>query len=515
VTTVDGYAPSSSAGTVWVAPNTRNAAILHAAREVLVALLITTKEQTAVQAAEDSGAAAATRRGTTSTWSSWGVRVVALFACVDLLAVLAARWRTDGPLTLAWLGVPVAAVFVVGNCMDLYRSHLELSTLDDLPAQLLAGLFAVLAAIAAAGLSGRPAPSARWCLAFGAACVIFLAAGRACVYATIRRLRRSGRLIRPMVIIGSGDVGQRLGSILLAHPEYGLAPVGFVDSGARAAGPARSALPLLGGLDALPDVLRRLDARDVVFAFGAAPDALLVGVVRACVASDMRVFVVPRYFEFRGADRRARTEMVWGVPLVRLRRWPLRPSRATAKRVLDVVLAGLGLLVLSPVMAMCALVARLDGGPGVVFRQVRVGRDGRMFTLLKFRSMRPAGDEGDRRWSIDGDERISRFGRFLRRTSLDELPQLINVLRGDMSIVGPRPERPYFVQHFAERFHRYSDRLRTAGGLTGWAQVNGLRGNTPIDDRVTFDNYYIDNWSLWSDIKIILRTVPSMLRRMH
>ena len=511
MTTVDGYAPSPSAGPVWVAPNTRNAAILHAAHGVLAALLVTTRDQAPVQAAEDSVAAAATKRATTR--SSWGRRTVALVVWVDLAAVLAAWWLTDGPVTLAWLGVPAAAVFVVGNCMDLYRSHLELSALDDLPAQLLAGLFAVLAAVAAAGLSGRPAPSAQWCLAFGAACVIFPAAGRCCVYASIRRLRRKGQLIRPVVIVGFGDVGQRLGGILLAHREYGLAPVGFIDSGAHEAARARSALPLLGGLDALPDVLRRFVARDVVFAFGSAPDAMLVGVVRACVGSDVQVFVVPRYFEFRGADRRARTEIVWGVPLVRLRRWPLRPSRATAKRALDVVLAGFGLLALSPVMAVCALIARLESGPHVVFRQVRVGRDGRTFTLLKFRSMRPAGDEGDRRWSIDGDERISRFGRFLRRTSLDELPQLINVLRGDMSIVGPRPERPYFVQHFAERFRRYTDRLRTAGGLTGWAQVNGLRGNTPIDDRVTFDNYYIDNWSLWGDIKIILRTVPSMLRR--
>jgi exopolysaccharide biosynthesis polyprenyl glycosylphosphotransferase len=506
VTTIEGYAPSPGAARVCLTPSARNAAILRAARDVLLALPVAATDQ---PAARHPVVDVATRTGS----SSLGRRVVAVLACSDLAAVLAAWLLTDGPLSLAWLGVPAAVAFVVGTCLDLYRPHLELSALDDLPAQLLTGLLAVLAAVAAAGLSGRRAPSAQWCLAFGAALVIFLAAGRVCAYASIRRLRRGGRLVRPAVVIGAGEVGQRLGGILLAHPEYGLAPVGFVDSGARAAGPDRSALPLLGGLDALPDVLRRHGARDAVFAFGAVPDALSVGAVRACVGNDVQVFVVPRYFEFHGAGRRARTEMVWGIPLVRLRRWPLRPSRARVKRASDVVLSAFGLLALSPVIAVCALVARLDGGPGVVFRQVRVGRDGRPFTLLKFRSMRPAGDEGERRWSIDGDERISRFGRFLRRTSLDELPQLVNVLRGDMSIVGPRPERPYFVQHFTERFRRYGDRLRTPGGLTGWAQVNGLRGNTPIDERVAFDNDYIDNWSLWYDIKIILRTIPSMLRR--
>jgi exopolysaccharide biosynthesis polyprenyl glycosylphosphotransferase len=223
--------------------------------------------------------------------------------------------------------------------------------------------------------------------------------------------------------------------------------------------------------------------------------------------------VVPRFFELYGADRRSHVEVIWGVPLVRLRRWPLRPSHSLIKRGTDVVVSALALIVLSPLFAATALAVRLEGGRGVIFRQTRIGRNGAPFTLYKFRSMRPADEaERDTRWSIDGDDRIGPVGRFLRRTGLDEAPQLVNVLRGDMSIVGPRPERPHFVRTFGKAVRRYGDRHRVSVGLTGLAQVNGLRGDTSIDDRVTFDNYYIDNWSLWTDVKIMLRTVKTFFR---
>jgi lipopolysaccharide/colanic/teichoic acid biosynthesis glycosyltransferase len=149
----------------------------------------------------------------------------------------------------------------------------------------------------------------------------------------------------------------------------------------------------------------------------------------------------------------------------------------------------------------------------VIFRQTRVGKDGRNFTLLKFRTLKPlTGDEADTTWNIDHDDRLGPVGRFLRRTGLDELPQLVNIIRGDMSLVGPRPERPHFVREFSADRERYDDRHRVPSGLTGWAQVSDLRGDTSIDDRVRFDNYYIENWSFWSDIKILCRTIPTLAR---
>jgi lipopolysaccharide/colanic/teichoic acid biosynthesis glycosyltransferase len=164
-------------------------------------------------------------------------------------------------------------------------------------------------------------------------------------------------------------------------------------------------------------------------------------------------------------------------------------------------------------MAAIALAVRWETGPRVLFRQERVGLDGRRFELLKFRTLVPAGaDDSSTLWNIAGDHRLRRVGRLLRRTSLDELPQLWNVLVGHMSLVGPRPERPYFVAEFARSHPRYVHRHRVPAGLTGWAQVHGLRGDTSIADRAKFDNYYVENWSLWLDIKILLRTALSLVR---
>jgi lipopolysaccharide/colanic/teichoic acid biosynthesis glycosyltransferase len=154
-------------------------------------------------------------------------------------------------------------------------------------------------------------------------------------------------------------------------------------------------------------------------------------------------------------------------------------------------------------------VRRSSPGP-VFFRQSRIGKDERQFELLKFRTMR-VNDDSDTTWSVADDARVTQIGRFLRRTYLDELPQLLNVLRGEMSLVGPRPERPHFAQRFAQEVPRYDDRHRVPGGITGWAQVHGLRGDTPIPDRARFDNHYIENWSLWRDVVILARTIASVL----
>jgi exopolysaccharide biosynthesis polyprenyl glycosylphosphotransferase len=200
------------------------------------------------------------------------------------------------------------------------------------------------------------------------------------------------------------------------------------------------------------------------------------------------------------------------MPLLRMREAPFRRVSWRLKRVVDVAVAGLSLVALSPVFLACALGVRREGGPGVLFRQTRVGLDGRAFELLKFRSMRPVDNaESATLWSIADDDRIGPIGRLLRASSLDELPQLWNVLRGDMSIVGPRPERPHFVDQFATTFPRYMARHRVPCGMTGWAQIHGLRGDTSVADRARFDNYYIENWSLWLDLKIVARTINVVL----
>jgi len=271
--------------------------------------------------------------------------------------------------------------------------------------------------------------------------------------------------------------------------------------------PRTLSAPLLGPTHRLPAVLRDLSVDDVIFAFGAAEDQRTLSLVRWCQLNQRQVFVVPRYFQLLGHDRARSLEVVRDTTLVRLHRFRAQPGQVLAKRAFDVVLSLAALVVLSPLLAVAAGLLHLETRSGVLFRQERVGRGGRTFELLKLRTIPATTAEANVTWNADHDPRLGRVGKFLRRTGIDELPQLWNILRGDMSLVGPRPERPFFVQQFSETLEEYRDRHRVATGLTGWAQVNKLRGDTSIEDRVRADNYYIENWSLWTDAKILVRTL--------
>jgi exopolysaccharide biosynthesis polyprenyl glycosylphosphotransferase len=258
-------------------------------------------------------------------------------------------------------------------------------------------------------------------------------------------------------------------------------------------------------------VIRENRAATVIIGTTAASDADVVSTIRLCDRSHVEIYALPRLHQVQSSG--GLVESVCGVPLVRLRRPVYRALTWRCKRILDVVLTAVALATLSPVFALVALAVLVEGGRPVLFRQERVGRDGLSIWLLKFRSMRPATEkESATRWSIADDARVSRLGRFLRRSSLDELPQLWNILRGDMTLVGPRPERPHFVERFSLEHEEYAWRHRVPCGLTGWAQVNGLRGDTSISERSRLDNYYIENWSLWLDVKILLRTVGQVIR---
>ena len=210
----------------------------------------------------------------------------------------------------------------------------------------------------------------------------------------------------------------------------------------------------------------------------------------------------------------ADVERLRSYPLVRVTTDPTRRPSWWVKRGFDILIAAFFMLLLAPLLAACAAAVRIESGSPVLFRQERIGMDGRSFHILKFRSMRAVSvTESQSTWSVAGDPRVGPVGRVLRRSSLDELPQLWNILRGEMSLVGPRPERPGFVERFSAEHDRYWARHRVPSGLTGLAQINGLRGNTSIADRARFDNYYIANWSLWLDVKIILFTTRELLRR--
>ena len=391
----------------------------------------------------------------------------------------------------------------------LYRSRLTLSLLDDLPA--LTGRLLASVSVVLAGNVLLQRGTDRSLLAAAGLALPLVLLSRAGAYHLVTRLRSSGRVAHRTLVIGAGRVGGQVARLMLEHPSFGLNPVGFVDVEPLLSSAERE-LPLLGGQHDLARVIAEEDVAVVIIAFGSLPESDMVRFVRTCDRLDCEIFYVPRLFELQ--ETGCVMDRLRGLPLVRLRRAPFRSLAWRLKRPVDVVVGGLALLLLAPLMALIALAVRLETGRGVLFHQERVGLDGRLFYLLKFRTYRPvSGDESDTRWSISGDARLGPVGRLLRRTSLDELPQLINVLRGEMSLVGPRPERPHFVSEFTRTLARYPDRHRVPVGVTGWAQVHGLRGNTSVAERAHFDNYYIENWSNWLDVKIVLRTVRAVLRR--
>jgi exopolysaccharide biosynthesis polyprenyl glycosylphosphotransferase len=430
--------------------------------------------------------------------------IPALLMATDLSAFAAAMALSSEP-TVKTL-VVLLLILALFQTAGLYRPRLSLSALDDAPAIVGRALAAGAAAMVLGGLNDGVAGTARLvtCAIFGGLSL----GGRGFAYSGIRFARRRHHLRQRTLLLGAGTVAGRLAETLVSHPEYGLDPVGMLDNDPLL-GEDERAVPVLGGYEDLCRVVMEHSVNVVIVTYGSRRAPYIVPLLRACDRLACEIFFVPRLYEVHTVTRD--TEVLWGMPLVRLRRAPFRTGTWLGKRISDVIISAVVLLLLAPVLLLCALLSRWDTG-SVLFRQTRVGLDGRPFTLLKFCSLRPAGSEATTRWNIGADARLRPTGRFLRRTSLDELPQLWNVLRGDMSLVGPRPERPYFVDEFARQFPWYAARHRVPVGLTGWAQVHGLRGDTSIADRAHFDNFYIENWSLWGDIKILLRTAAQVLR---
>lgn len=403
---------------------------------------------------------------------------------------------------LATFWVTTVASFALAK---LYRPRLHVALLDQLPALVRSAVGgAVVVAMVVDRVRGTDdVTDFAGYAALGLLAHVLL---RAAAYWVIRWTRRSGRARHRTVVMGSGAIAQKLVRTLDEHPEYGLAVVGYVDEGRSRRQEQTPGWRYLGASDRLPEVLQRCGADVLVVAYGQYRESRLVEIVRRHRLGFVSMFVVPRLFEVGRVP--SLQDHIGAIPVLRPHVVSVSGGSRVAKRAFDIVASIVAIVALSPVLAALALAVRLEGGRGVIFRQMRVGRGGREFEVLKFRSMKPADPgESDVQWSIAQDERVGKVGRFMRKTSLDELPQLFNILRGDMTIVGPRPERPHFVAKFGADMPHYDHRHRVPVGLTGLAQVSGLRGDTSIDTRARFDNFYIENWSLWLDIKVILRTV--------
>ncbi len=427
---------------------------------------------------------------------------------VDLLAFLTPlAWSLEN-----WKAIGVAAGLSIAlfNAGGLYRARRHLSFLDALPS--LFGRMLVAAAVVGIIVAERhdSVPHLGDFLRQLAVSLLAVVLGRAVTYQVIVVARRRRWVGHSTVVVGGGPVALELGRLIRRYPQYGLRLLGFVDADPGAHRDPDSG-PFVAKLD---DLERTVVARDVEVALLADVDCAeerLLEIARSPAMSRCDLWMVPRLREFQAHD--AIPDHIGAIPVVRVRRPTMSVASRVVKRGFDVLVAGVALVLLSPVLVLCALATRVAGGPGIFFAQQRIGQHGRLFRLVKFRTVPRVDDaESQTRWSVARDPRIGRVGRFLRRTSLDETPQLWSVLRGDMTVVGPRPERPYFVDRFTADYPHYAMRHRVPVGLTGLAQVSGLRGDTPISDRARFDNYYIENWSLWLDIKVLVRTVVVVLR---
>jgi Undecaprenyl-phosphate glucose phosphotransferase len=342
--------------------------------------------------------------------------------------------------------------------------------------------------------------------------VVFSYASREVVREALERRWRAGIGLKRVLIAGAGDLGRLVADKVLEHRELGFKVVGFIDDRAGGDHIGYRGLPLLGMLADADEIIKGERIDHVYVALPLDEHVKMLGIVEATNREGVDVHVVPDLLQFIAL--RARLENLDGVPIISLNDVPLRGFNSVLKRTIDVAISSVALLFFAiPFLLIAALIRRTSSGP-VFYTQERMGLDGKAFQVLKFRSMyMNAEEETGPVWARDNDPRCTPLGRWLRKLDLDELPQLWNVLRGDMSIVGPRPERPYFVDQFKHRIPQYMLRHKVKAGITGWAQVNGWRGNTSLEKRIEYDLYYIENWSVGLDIKIMWLTLLRGLQK--
>jgi Undecaprenyl-phosphate glucose phosphotransferase len=337
--------------------------------------------------------------------------------------------------------------------------------------------------------------------------VLFTYAAREVARHVLQRRWRAGIGLKRVLVVGVGDLGRMVADRILEHSELGFKLVGFVDDRAAASDSiGYRGLPLLGATAEVGEICARERIDEIYVAFPIEEHIKMLGVVEVASRECINVHVVPDLLQFIAL--RARLEDLDGLPLISINDVPLRGINNVLKRVVDLALSSAVVFVGGiPTLIIAWLIRMSSPGPAF-YRQVRMGLDGKAFTVYKFRSMPvDAEDASGPVWAREDDPRATPVGRWLRRHDVDELPQFWNVLKGDMSIVGPRPERPFFVEQFKHRIPQYMLRHKVKAGITGWAQVNGWRGNTSLEKRIEFDLYYIGNWSLSLDFKIMWLTL--------
>jgi Undecaprenyl-phosphate glucose phosphotransferase len=446
----------------------------------------------------------------------------ALRVLLDMVLVGAAFWgayalRFGSPRTWPYPELPLPQeTFVVAalalivwplslRAMGLYRPQRQKTPLDEVfgvfKATLVAGLLLV-----ALTYFIRDARYSRGTLSlFTGLSFLGISLERVFFKEILQALRRRGYNLRYVLVLGAGRLSRQVMEQIDLHRELGFRPVGCLSVTRKRVGTSVGGVEVLGTLRDLRRVLESRGVDQVLVALPSRSMHHLPRIMEVCADTTVDVKLVPDVYQY--ATLFGGLEEFGGLPIVNLQSSGVLGINAIAKRVFDLVLSGLFLILLAPLLGLVALIVKAGSRGPVLYAQERVGLDGKAFRMLKFRTMRTDAESEGPRFAEDRDPRVTRMGALLRRASLDELPQLWNVLLGDMSLVGPRPERPVFIDQFRRHIPRYQLRHMVKSGMTGWAQIHGLRGNTSIQKRVEYDLYYIEHWSLLLDLKILARTL--------
>ena len=426
----------------------------------------------------------------------------------------------DVPTYVSMFWVTVGTMLLTFYFSHLYSLKRGASRVDEfykIAAAISIGT--VLSLAANSVLLGDDFIYSRQVLLIGWFLAILLVTAMRLVYSfVVGELRKRGMDRARVLVVGAGPTAQVVVDRLDRHRTIGYEVIGAVENThdeRQYTNSHTGRIPVLGTINRLPQIVRKHKVDEVIVALSGASDQQLREVIELVQDESVSVKIYPDAFQLMTQNEVSVAELS-GLPLLTVKDVALRGWNRKVKRAFDVVFSASVLVLTSPLMLVIALLIKLTSSPGpVFFIQTRVGLDGTPFQLVKFRTMRVVDNEGANgkaAWTVENDPRRTRFGAFLRRFSLDELPQFYNVLIGEMSVVGPRPEQPEYVAEFATRIHKYLRRHREKTGITGWAQVNGLRGDSSIEDRTRADLYYVENWSLLLDLKIIVRTVLTMVR---
>ena len=448
--------------------------------------------------------------------------LTALRVLLDLLIVGGAFWgawglRFGSPRTWPYSELPaLRETFVVAvlaafiwpltfRAVGLYRPQRQKTPLDEMFSVFKASLMAGLLLVALTYFVGEQRFSRGMLAMFTTLAFLGVSLERVFFKELLQELRRRGYNLRFILVLGAGRLARQVLEQVDLHKELGFSPVGCLSVTKKRVGTSVAGVEVIGTVRELREVLAGRVVDQVLVALPSRSMHHLPRVMEVCADTTVDVKLVPDVYQY--ATLFGGLEEFGGLPIVNLQSTGVLGINAVAKRIFDLIFSALFLLLLSPLLATLALLVKLTSPGPVLYAQERVGLDGKPFRMLKFRSMRTDAESQGPQFAAAGDTRTTPIGALLRRTSLDELPQLWNVFKGDMSLVGPRPERPVFIDQFRRRIPRYQLRHMVKAGMTGWAQIHGLRGNTSIQKRVEYDLYYIEHWSLLLDLRILARTV--------